>query len=210
MRVEVLLYDGFDDLDAIGPFEVFGHAAAEGAEVSASLRSVGDAERVRSAHGMAVVPDGPLTVPGDESDDPDADDPPAYVIVPGGGWTRRFAAGAWAEARAGTVPTAIARAHTSGSTIATVCTGSMLAVEAGIVGERPAVTHRGAMEDLRQAGATVVDARVVDDGDLVSAGGITAGIDLGLHLLEREWGTELATAVAETLEYDRTGTVHRT
>jgi transcriptional regulator GlxA family with amidase domain len=54
----------------------------------------------------------------------------------------------------------------------------------------------------------VVDARVVDDGDLVTAGGVTAGIDLSLWLVERELGREAASELSEFLEYDRQGEVH--
>jgi transcriptional regulator GlxA family with amidase domain len=63
------------------------------------------------------------------------------------------------------------------------------------------------VEELRAAGARVVEARVVDDGDLVTAGGVTAGIDLALWLVERHFGAELATAVATEMEHTRQGEV---
>lgn len=59
------------------------------------------------------------------------------------------------------------------------------------------------------AGADVVEARVVDDGDLLTAGGVTAGIDLALHVLYREFGTPVAEQVGDVLEYERRGEVHR-
>ena len=65
------------------------------------------------------------------------------------------------------------------------------------------MTHHGAVEELRETGADVVDARVVDDGDVLTCGGVTAGIDLALWLVEREFGTDLADAVASVMEYDR-------
>ena len=84
----------------------------------------------------------------------------------------------------------------------------MLVAAAGLLTGRPAVTHHGALEDLAATGAQVVDARVVDDGDIVSAGGVTSGIDLALHIVERELGAETAAAVAREMEHDRRGPVH--
>ena len=60
-------------------------------------------------------------------------------------------------------------------------------------------TNRGVLDDLRAAGADVVDERVVDDGDVITAGGLTAGLDLGLWLVEREAGAELAADVARSI-----------
>jgi transcriptional regulator GlxA family with amidase domain len=85
----------------------------------------------------------------------------------------------------------------------------MVLASAGLLDGRPAVTHRGALADLRETDASVVDARVVDDGDVVTAGGITAGIDAALWLVEREWGPETAATVAETMEYERSDDVYR-
>ncbi len=93
--------------------------------------------------------------------------------------------------------------HDAGATVATVCTGGMLAAAAGLANGRPATTHHAALDELRAGGADVVAARVVDDGDLVTAGGVTSGIDLALWLLERELGAAVADAVAEEIEYPR-------
>jgi transcriptional regulator GlxA family with amidase domain len=79
----------------------------------------------------------------------------------------------------------------------------MLLAEAGVTDGRRAVTHAGAIDELRDSGAEVVDARVVDDGDLLSAGGVTSGIDLALYVVEREFGREVADRVATVIEYER-------
>jgi transcriptional regulator GlxA family with amidase domain len=83
----------------------------------------------------------------------------------------------------------------------------MLAAEAGLTDGRRAITHHGAVADLADSGAEVVEARVVDDGDLVTAGGVTAGIDLSLWLVERELGAVAAEDLATFLEYERRGGV---
>ena len=93
--------------------------------------------------------------------------------------------------------------------MASVCPRGMLLSAAGITRCRPATTHETALEALGEEGAQVVRERVVHDGDLLSAGGVTAGLDLALWLVEREWGPELAQSVAREMEHERRGAVHR-
>jgi transcriptional regulator GlxA family with amidase domain len=202
MNVDVLLYDGFDELDGIGPYEVFDYAmdfAGEGDERAGRVRYVTleARDQVTASHGTRVGVDGVLP-------DPESADAPDLLVVPGGGWSARDEdASAWAEARKGDVPRALAAHHAAGTRIASVCTGSMLLAEAGVTDGRRAVTHASAIEELRESGAEVVDARVVDDGDLLSAGGVTSGIDLALYVVEREFGAEVADRVATVIEYER-------
>jgi transcriptional regulator GlxA family with amidase domain len=87
--------------------------------------------------------------------------------------------------------------------MASVCTGAMLLSAAGITRDRPAVTHRVATEALAKEGARVMDARVVDDGDLITAGGVTSGIDFTLWFVERHFGSDLANRLAREMEYTR-------
>jgi transcriptional regulator GlxA family with amidase domain len=86
----------------------------------------------------------------------------------------------------------------------------MLAAYAGLATGRNVITHHAALDDLRASGANVIQARVVDDGDLISAGGVTSGLDLALWLVERFAGAEIAAKVERNLEYERRGTVWRT
>ncbi|WP_435116852.1 DJ-1/PfpI family protein [Halolamina sp. C58] len=198
-RIDVLLYDGFDELDAVGPFEVFQNAARAGADCTVSLVTHEPRERVVASHGLDVGVDGTLA-------DPTADDAPDLLVIPGGGWSGGEG-GVRREYDDGDLPAAILDHHTGGATIASVCTGAMLLERAGVLGDGPAITHQSAVEDLRDTGVEVADARVVDTGQVVTAGGVTSGIDLALHLVEREFGAEIATSVATTLEYERTGDV---
>ena len=198
MRIAVVVFEGFDELDAIGPLEVLRNAAKGGADLEVALVSLDGAAEVTGSHGLRVRPDGRL--------DPDRTD---LLVVPGGGWNDRAARGARAEVERGELPAAIAAAHRAGAQVATVCTGAMLATAAGLTRGRPAITHHGAVEELRASGAQVVEARVVDDGDLVTAGGVTSGIDLALWLVERHFGAELADAVAAEIEHPRHGEVWR-
>ncbi|MGM0606761.1 MAG: DJ-1/PfpI family protein [Halobacteriota archaeon] len=197
MRIGILLYEGFDEIDAIGPFEVFENAIGNGADATVSLFTLDERETVIASHGLRVGVDGVLP-------EPDSSTAPDLLVVPGGGWAaKRPEASAWAEAQKGDVPEAIAAYHDAGVTIASVCTGGMLLAAAGVTDGRRAVTHGSAIDELKATDAAVVHARVVDDGDIITAGGVTSGIDLALHLVEREFGASIAASVATTMEYER-------
>jgi transcriptional regulator GlxA family with amidase domain len=81
-----------------------------------------------------------------------------------------------------------------------VCTGAVILKEAGLLAGRRATTHRNAFHELRDV-ATVLEERIVEDGLITTAGGVTASIDLGLHLLEKYFDGELAREVADRIEY---------
>jgi transcriptional regulator GlxA family with amidase domain len=208
MQVAIVLFDGFDNLDAVGPFEVFSHARTEGADIEVGLYTLTGQDVVTSSHGLRVQSDGVLPVPDAPETGAGTDSVlPDLVVVPGGGWNAGAEAGARRQAEERSLPDALARLHEQGVTVASVCTGGMILAAAGLTDGRPAVTHHGALDDLRETGAEVVDARVVDDGDIVTAGGVTSGIDLAVHLLEREFGPDVAAGVAETMAYERRGAV---
>ncbi|MFL5870180.1 MAG: DJ-1/PfpI family protein [Solirubrobacterales bacterium] len=196
MRAAVLVYPGFDELDAVGPYEVLRTARAAGADIETTLVTRGLQARVTGSHGLTVEPQGTLE-----------DAPFDVVVVPGGGWSDRAPDGAWAEVQRGELPVALRQAHEAGATLASVCTGGMLVAAAGLSRGRPATTHHLAHGELRDTGADLTDARVVDDGDLLSSGGVTAGVDLALWLVERSCGEELADEVARMIEHERRGPV---
>ncbi len=198
MNIEVVLYDGCDELDVFGPFELLAGAGEATGCFGVRLVTLTERPTVTASHGTTIVPHGVL------SNSPD------LLIVPGGGWNDRAPQGARAEASRGELPRAIAARHAAGTTIASVCTGAMLLAAGGLLDGRPAITHHIAIDDLRAAGANVIDdARVVDDGDVLSAGGVTSGLDLALWIIERELGPSAAAAAARELEYERTGSVWR-
>lgn len=197
MLFKIVVFEGFDELDAIAPFEVLQNAAATGADARVELVTLDGAEQVTAAHGLRIQPAGRL----EDGERPDV------VIVAGGGWNNHAPQGTRAEVASGAIPAALARLHDTGTVVATVCTGAMLAAAAGITTGRPATTHHGAIEDLRATGAEIIQARVVDDGDLVSAGGVTSGLDLALWLVERYFGERIEKIVESGLEYERRGPV---
>ncbi|HSS60661.1 MAG TPA: DJ-1/PfpI family protein [Candidatus Limnocylindrales bacterium] len=189
MRIDIAVFDGMDELDAVGPMEVLRSAEQRGAAFDVRLVSLGAATQVTCAHGLVVVPDGVSRR--------DAD----VLIFPGGGWIARAGRGVRAEVEGRRWIPLIEDAVDRKAILASVCTGAMILASAGVLAGRRATTHHGAWSDLEAAGATLVRDRVVDDGDRITAGGVTSGIDLGLWLVERFAGPEMARAIAENLEY---------
>ena len=199
MRIDILVFDGFDELDAIAPYEVLRNAAEGGADFSVRLVSWSGRSEVVAAHGLKIAAE----VVDERGERPD------IIIVPGGGWISRSPVGARGEADRGLIPRRLVEWHRAGTIVAAVCTGAMLPATAGLLRGRSAVTHQGAIEDLRAAGANVVQARVVDDGEIITAGGVTSGLDLALWLVERFAGPQVARAVEREMEYERRGEVWR-
>lgn len=206
MLVQIILFDGFDLLDAIAPYEVF-TAAGLNSDSGVTVEFV-------SAAGARAVPSGLGGLPIPATGRPDLDRA-GIVLIPG-------AAGPTEGDGPDTVPAMLAR-EAAGDlpgiaaaalsrpdvTVATVCGGSLILAMAGLLKGRPAVTHHMGMAVLETAGAMPIKARVVDDGNLVTGGGVTSGIDVALHLVERFQGPRIAHAVETLFEHERRGTVWR-
>jgi transcriptional regulator GlxA family with amidase domain len=200
MTIQILLYDGFDELDAIAPFEVLRAAAARREGWQVELVTLDGAPEVTAAHGLRISTGGRRLL---------AESRPDVLVVPGGGWADRAPRGAWVEAERGALPAALRQLQQAGTILASVCTGAMLLAAAGLLHGRPAVTHHTALDDLETRGAILVRARVVDDGEIVTAGGVTSGLDLALWLIERFAGAAAAHTAETRLEYERRGVVWR-
>ncbi len=194
MRIEIVVFDGMDELDAVLPFEVLSNGAmtAAGRERGWEVELVGVREPgiVVGAHGMRVEVTAALGRP-------DA------VVVPGGGWGDRAPVGTHQQAVDGYLPDRLRELAPTTAWTASVCTGTMLLAAAGLTDGRPATTHHAALDELRDSGAVITDARVVDDGDLLTCGGVTSGIDLAMWIVERELGADVAASVARVMEYER-------
>jgi len=187
MRIDIVVFDGMDELDAVGPLEVLRRAGFD-------VRLVAlDADRaVTCAYGLTITPDG---APRSDAE---------VVVFPGGGWVGRAEKGVRAEVESERWKPLIQQAESRGAVLASVCTGAMILASAGALEGRRATTHHNACDDLGAAGATLVRERVVDDRDRVTAGGVTSGIDLALHLVERFAGKPMADRIADDLEYRAT------
>jgi transcriptional regulator GlxA family with amidase domain len=218
MHVQIVLFDGFDPLDVIAPYEVLysGGVASAGA-VSVELVSAEGAREVVSGTGGLALRATATLDPGRAG----------LVLVPGvsgrvgePGEVPDHDAGAGEWTRDEFIPVLLGRTLTTELpalmkeamrnpevTVATVCGGALVLSMAGLLEGRHATTHHMGLDLLDATGAHAVHARVVDDGDLVSGAGVTSGLDLALYLLERETGPRIAHAVEELFAYERRGTV---
>ena len=181
MRVAIPLYDRFTALDAVGPYEVLD--AVPGVEVV----FVGDEARpYRTEKGrLAMVADATFG----EVRDPDV------IVVPGGLGTRPLLDGSplldWVK-----------DVHERTTWTTSVCTGALVLGAAGILDGLEATTHWMELETLRDFGATPVSERVVEQGKVITAAGVSSGIDMALTLVQRMFGDDLAKAVQLGIEYD--------
>ncbi|MEN2416598.1 DJ-1/PfpI family protein [Streptomyces rimosus] len=220
MHAQFVLFDGFDPLDVIAPYEVLsaGGAASAGAVSVELVSAEGPREVVSGTGGLALRATATL--------DPGR---PGLIVIPGAagriggpGETPDHDAGVGQAPQGDTIPVLLGRTLTTelpallraamenpDVTVSTVCGGSLVLAMAGLLEGRCATTHHMGLDMLDATGAHAVSARVVDDGDLVTGAGVTSGLDLGLYLLEREVGPRIAHAVEELFAHERRGTVWR-
>lgn len=204
VHIQIVLFDGFDLLDAIAPYEVFTAAAMyTDEEITVELVTAEGNRLVKSGINDLMIPAGgklDITSGG-------------IILVPG-------ASGPVNGLGPDSVPTKLKRAtetelsnmlkgalNNSDTLVSTVCGGSLILAMDGLLVGRHAVTHHMGMELLEATDAIPVHARIVDDGNLVTGGGVTSGIDVALYLIERELGPRIAHAVEQLFEYERRGTV---
>ncbi len=182
MRVGILLFDGVEELDAVGVYEVLAKAKQLHSRLDLTVRFRALKEEITGALGMKFLAHEV------RRDLFDLD----LVVVPGGPGRKEVLG-----------DEGFLKALLDFGTekpVASVCTGALILKEAGLLAGRKATTHRSAMDELR-AVADVVETRVVEDGLVTTAGGVTASIDLGLHLLTKHFGPELAREVADHIEH---------
>lgn len=193
--VGILIFDDVEVLDFCGPFEVFSVTRDFGVpsvdETDKPFNVVLIAERpdiVKARGGLLVQPHATI------DDHPPLD----IVLIPGGQGTRQ-------EVHNKRLIEWIAKVSQSASLRTTVCTGAFLLAETGLLDGQQATTHWASVERMRETypSVTVLDnVRFVDADNILTSAGISAGIDLSLHIVERLLGREIAEQTARTMEYE--------
>jgi putative intracellular protease/amidase len=181
MKIAILIFDDLTTLDAIGPFEVL--CRMPGAE----MMFVGETAGIKRADpkSLGLVADCSI------ADVSSAD----ILVVPGGR----------GEAQVRQKPHMldwVRQIDTTTKWTTSVCTGSLVLGAAGLLKGRPATTHWARLQMLREFGAEPRSERVVEDGKIITAAGVSAGIDMGLHLARRVAGDTIAQAIQVGIEYD--------
>jgi transcriptional regulator GlxA family with amidase domain len=192
--VGILIFPDVEILDFCGPFEVFASATlpseADGADETRLFNVFTIAERpdvVTCRGGLLVRPNYTL-----------ADHPPLdLTVIPGGYGTRR-------EQENPVVLDWIARQRQKGALTTSVCTGAFLLGAAGLLDGLRATTHWATIDGLRTRQpetSVLADSRIVDEGEIVTSAGVSAGIDMALHIVRRLHGDEVARRTARDMEY---------
>ncbi|GIO44341.1 DJ-1/PfpI family protein [Paenibacillus apis] len=206
MHIQIVLFDGFDLLDAIAPYEVF-TAADMYSNENITVELV-------SAEGKRMVTSGVNHLQIQASSKLDLTSK-GIILVPG-------ASGSVHDNGPESIPIKLQQATETelgnllkeaikkpDILLSTICGGSLILAMGGLLENRHAVTHHMGMGLLSAANAIPVNARIVDDGNIVTGGGVTSGLDVALYLVERELGPRIAHAVEQLFEYERRGTVWR-
>ena len=189
MNIGVALFDGAEELDWAGPWEVLAAWAQQFPEDGVRVFTVArEGGTVTCAKGLRVLPDETwesapwmdvVVYPGGQGTRAQLADPVVH------GWLRGLAA--------------------DGTLVTSVCTGSLVLAAAGLLDGRPATTWWGRVDELAALGRGVEvrpDARFVDSGEIVTAAGVSAGIDMALHLVARLHSVERAREVRRYIQYD--------
>jgi transcriptional regulator GlxA family with amidase domain len=187
--IGIMLFDGVEELDAVGPWEVLAYWASnwpeDGWQVVTFGRTAGD---IQCAKGLVIHATYSWT-----------DAPPLDVLVlPGGRGTRPLL-------NDPTMLDWVRRRRDEGTLMTSVCTGSLVFAAAGILNGRPATTYWDELDLLKQLDPTIelrpLD-RWVDSGEVITASGVSAGIDMALHLVRRLASEERARGVRRGIQYD--------
>ncbi len=189
MKITLVCFDGMEELDLVGPWEVLRmwQLSYPEDDVDVFTVSLGE-ETVNCAKGMRIVTDRPSADMGEVD----------VLLFPGGRGTRALVNDQ------PTLDLVTARAE-AGTLMTSVCTGSLVYAAAGLLAGRPATTHWSAIELLKSLDESIevrAEDRFVDSGEVITASGVSAGIDMALHLVARLHSTERAREVRRDIQYD--------
>jgi transcriptional regulator GlxA family with amidase domain len=188
-NVAILIFDDVEVLDFCGPFEVFSVTGRQKSQTPFKVHTIAEKRGpILARNQLSVNPHHAL------SDCPTAD----ILVVPGGWGTRQ-------QMNNPPLISWIRETALKAELVLSVCTGALLLAKAGLLEGLTATTHHGALDLLRQTAprtAVVADRRFVDNGKIILSAGISAGIDMSLHVVARLLGTEEAVATAKYMEYE--------
>lgn len=187
--IAIALFSNVEELDFAGPWEVLAFWARQYPDDGVTVFTVADSiEPVTCAKGLRVLPDRTWAdVAGID-----------VLVYPGGQGTRP-------QLGDDAVRSRVRSLHAAGTLMTSVCTGALVYADAGLLDGRPATTHWGSLDHLARLGTGIEvrpDDRWVDDGDVITASGVSAGIDMALHLVRRLHSEERAKQVRRGIQYD--------
>ncbi len=183
-RIAFFVFPGLTLLDLVGGYDCLRRVALMGIDPEVTHRFIGTQPEITDESGIKFAPD---AVYGDLSGFD-------LLYVPGGLGTRRLMGDDWCIE--------YLKKWGTDRPIASVCTGALLLGRAGYLRGKRATTHRNAYELLAPYCREVVrDRRIVDEGNVITAGGVSSALDLGLYLVERFWGAKARERISQQMEY---------
>jgi transcriptional regulator GlxA family with amidase domain len=189
VRIGIALFEDAEELDFAGPWEVLAAWSGQWPDDGVEVLTVADTlDPVRCAKGLRVLPDATWETAGRLD----------VLVYPGGMGTRPQLGDEAIRER-------VRGLANDGTLMTSVCTGSLVYADAGLLDGRPATTHWAQLELLRSLGREIDvrgDDRFVDDGEVITAAGVSAGIDMALHLVSRLHSPERAKDVKRYIQYD--------
>ncbi|MBX2815281.1 MAG: DJ-1/PfpI family protein [Saprospiraceae bacterium] len=188
-RVAILLFNDVEVLDFAGPFEVFSVCRTTNGDRLFDVQIVAEHDAIIAArNGLMIKPH--TTIEDAEEYD--------IVVIPGGRGTRR-------EMKNDRIKVWVKKQYAEVELMLSVCTGSLVLGTTGLLDGVHATTHHGAFDELAEAAPSTVvvrDKKYVDNGKIVTSAGISAGIEMALHVVRRLHGAETAERTANYMEYD--------
>ena len=184
LTVGVLLFPRVEELDFVGPFEVLSYINKIRPESTKVMLIAETAEPVEAFNGMKIIPD--VTM----ENCPQLD----ILVVPGG-------KGRYAAMKNSTIQKFIQQQAQKAKYITSVCTGAFLLAEAGLLKGKRATTYHTAFAELATYSVEVLAQKVVHENNIITAAGVSSGIELGLYILKEEFGAAVAQEAADNLEY---------
>lgn len=185
ITVGILIFPQVEELDFVAPYEVLSYINKVRPGSTEVLLIAETAEPITAFNGMRIIPDTTL-----------ADCPPLDIIVAPGGKGRLTAM------KDPAILNFLRERQASARHVTSVCTGAFLLAEAGLLTGRRATTYHTAFAELAAYSVEVVPAKVVRDGGIITAAGVSSGLELGFYLLRLLFGADLAQEVARRIEYD--------
>ncbi len=188
-RIALICFDDMEELDLVGPWEVLRMWQLTHPEDDVDVFTAStDGRTVTCAKGMRITADTSVKDIGRVD----------VIVYPGGRGTRRHLDDAQ-------VKLFLSEQAAAGTLMTSVCTGSLVFAAAGLLNQRPATTHWGSLDLLASLDETIEvrpEDRFVDSGEVITASGVSAGIDMALHLVARLHSTERARQVKRDIQYD--------
>jgi transcriptional regulator GlxA family with amidase domain len=187
IKIGILMFEGVEELDAVGPYEVFAWAGVKRADFASVFTVAETIDAIRCNKGMRILPDFDFT----------SAPPLDVLLVPGG-------AGVMKQITNQAILDYVRQQAARCTWVTSVCTGAWLLVAAGLATDKRVTTYWGLVGELRKmpgAGEVLDDVRFVRDGNLVTSAGVSAGIDMALWLVGQLADPAYARLVQKGLEY---------